>query len=67
MRVKANTRQADGGAYLWERCYYCGHRLRFSATGCPQCGMIFDGRRDPKKWPDKCGCERCMEARDAKG
>lgn len=37
----------DDGSYLWERCYECGHRLRFPSDGCPQCGIHFDGRPDP--------------------
>ena len=56
----------DDGAYLWERCYACGHRLRFASTGCPQCGEQFDGRKDPKRWPEKCDCARCSEARTKK-
>lgn len=55
--------QKDDGCYLWERCYKCGHRLRFSSSACPQCGITFDGRDDPKKWPERCECERCSEAR----
>lgn len=53
----------DKGSYLWERCYKCGHRLAFASTGCPQCGEDFDGRKDPKKWPESCDCKRCTEAR----
>jgi len=53
----------DDASYLWERCYACGHRLRFASTGCPQCGVTFDGREDPEIWPEQCGCPRCTEAR----
>jgi hypothetical protein len=53
----------DDGSYLWERCYACGHRLRFSSDGCPQCGIHFDGRADPEPWPELCDCERCEKAR----
>jgi len=56
----------DDGSYLWERCYDCGHRLRFASDGCPQCGIHFDGRKDPKKWPERCDCERCTDARSKK-
>ncbi len=49
----------DGGCWLRDRCYACGHTLRFSASGCPQCGETFDGRDDPKRWPKKCTCARC--------
>lgn len=54
----------DDGSYLWERCYACGHRLAFSSTACPQCGIDFDGRKDPKRWPEKCDCDRCKVARE---
>lgn len=53
----------DDNAYLWDRCYACGHRLRFASTACPQCGEEFNGRDDPKTWPERCGCVRCAEAR----
>jgi hypothetical protein len=53
----------NDGAYLWERCYSCGHRLALSSTACPQCGEYFDGRDDPKRWPEQCDCERCRNAR----
>ena len=53
----------DDGAYLWSRCYGCGHRLAFSSDSCPQCGIYFDGRRIPRKFPERCGCERCEDAR----
>ncbi len=53
----------DDGCYLWDRCYACGHRLRFSSSGCPQCGTTFDGREDPKTWPEDCNCARCIAAR----
>lgn len=62
MRTKANTRR-DDEMYLWERCYSCGHRLALSSTDCPQCSTHFDGRKDPKKWPEECECDRCTEAR----
>lgn len=51
------------GSWLWQRCYACGHRLRFASTGCPQCGENFDGRTMPKRWPEHCDCERCEDAR----
>ena len=54
---------SDDGSYLWERCYSCGHRLRFDSDGCPQCGIHFDGRADPEPWPDNCDCPRCTTAR----
>lgn len=47
---------------LWGRCYKCGHWLLFMATGCPQCGEHFDARKQPKRWPTKCQCERCASA-----
>lgn len=52
----------NDGAYLWGRCYRCGHWLHFASTGCPQCGEQFDGRNEPKRWPKKCRCERCVSA-----
>lgn len=54
----------DGGFSLWARCYDCGHRLRFEASGCPQCGEHFDGRAEPDVFPDSCDCERCERARE---
>jgi len=54
-------RKDDDASYLWDRCYRCGHWLRFASTGCPQCGVTFDGRADPKRWPNKCDCERCRD------
>lgn len=59
------TDRKERGCWLWSRCYACGHRLRFSSTGCPQCGEEFDGRKQPKRWPEKCDCERCVKAREA--
>lgn len=52
----------EPGDYLRKRCYKCGHRLRpdlGGSNGCPQCGEMFDGRPDPKRWPRVCECERC--------
>lgn len=49
--------------YLWERCYYCGHRLRFPSTHCPQCTKEFKRGFRIWFWPDKCECERCISAR----
>lgn len=59
-------RNVDEGSYLWERCYRCGHRLAFASTACPQCGTEFDGRADPKRWPERCDCARCAAARENK-
>lgn len=53
--------QEDDG-WLRDRCYSCGHRLAFAASACPQCGEEFDGRENPKKWPEKCSCARCKGA-----
>lgn len=53
----------EKGAWLRARCYVCGHILRFDANGCPQCGEMFDGRKDPKRWSTACECERCSTAR----
>jgi len=53
----------DDGSYLWDRCYGCGHILRFSSDGCPQCGIHFDGRDEPEKWPKRCDCDRCVRER----
>lgn len=53
----------DDGVWLRERCYSCGHRLRFEASACPQCGEEFDGR-EIEVFPDACDCRRCAEARD---
>lgn len=60
-----NEEPEDDGSYMWERCYSCGHRLRFSADGCPKCGIHFDGRADPEPWPDVCECPRCCTARES--
>lgn len=59
-------RYGEPGSYLRARCHQCGHRLRpdLMSTGCPQCGEDFDGRPDPKKWPEQCDCERCEAARE---
>jgi hypothetical protein len=55
----------EGGdwMWLWQRCYACGHRLRCSASACPQCGESFDGRDEPTTWPEQCRCERCSDVR----
>jgi len=55
--------QSDDGAYLWQRCYACGHRLALPSSACPQCGEEFDGRNDPDAWPEGCECDRCREVR----
>lgn len=62
---KGRVDRKENGAWLRGRCYTCGHRLRadMPATGCPQCGEAFDGRRDPRRFPEKCACPRCTEAR----
>ncbi len=52
----------EKGAWLRGRCYHCGHRLRFDANACPQCGTFFDGRKEPKRYPQRCACERCVSA-----
>lgn len=51
-----------------ERCSACGHRLRFSASHCPQCRApgVPDWKL-PKELPDICECERCVDARSALG
>ena len=59
------TRHDDDGSYLWQRCYACGHRLRFLSDGCPQCGIHFTDGDDPPNWPELCDCQRCVEARAA--
>lgn len=53
----------DDGSYLWQRCYACGHRLRFASDGCPQCGIHFVDGDDPPNWPEVCECDRCQTAR----
>jgi hypothetical protein len=57
------SNRKERGCWLWERCYQCGHRLRFASTACPQCGEEFDGRNAPKVFPERCDCERCEGAR----
>lgn len=57
------TAEQERGSWLWERCYVCGHRLRFASTACPQCGHEFDGRDAPDRFPELCECERCADAR----
>lgn len=52
----------DDGLYLADRCWSCGHRLRFMASHCPQCNVAMKAK-DPKKFPEKCQCDRCTEAR----
>jgi uncharacterized OB-fold protein len=49
----------ESGAWLWHKCYECGHALAFSASACPQCGEEFDGRATPEEFPDECECPRC--------
>lgn len=53
----------DEGSFLWQRCYACGHRLRFASDGCPQCGIHFADGDDPPNWPELCECDRCIQAR----
>jgi len=55
----------DDRSYLWERCYDCGHWLAYASDSCPQCSVTFDGRKTPKRWPERCECERCSKARQA--
>lgn len=62
---ETTTSRKEKGAWLWPRCYKCGHTLRFSSNGCPQCGEMFDGRDSPKRWPRKCQCERCVPGKAA--
>ncbi len=59
---------SDAGCGFWLRlrCYACGHRLRFEASGCPQCGETFDGREDPAEFPEACECKRCADERPRK-
>lgn len=57
--------RSEAGAWRWNRCYACGHRLAFEANACPQCGEYFDGRRLPVPFPDSCLCDRCLKARAA--
>ena len=57
------TDRTERGAWLWSRCYACGHRLAYDSNGCPQCGEEFDGRKQPRKWPETCDCPRCELAR----
>jgi len=57
----------EDASYFWDRCYSCGHRLRFEATGCPQCGIHFkDSSHEPEVFPELCTCNRCVEARKEK-
>ena len=63
VRAEARGDDHDDRAYLWDRCYACGHRLVFDADSCPQCGIPFDGRDDPGVWPEQCPCPRCEQAR----
>ena len=53
------SKKERGSWWLRNRCYLCGHWLRFDATGCPQCGEEFDGRDAPKRFPRICQCPRC--------
>lgn len=55
--------RTEEGSWLRSRCYACGHRLSLEATACPQCGQQFDGRVMPNPAPDRCLCQRCIEAR----
>lgn len=56
----------ETGSWLWSRCYDCGHRLALPSDSCPQCGTHFEGRRMPKRFPEKCQCERCVAARQGR-
>lgn len=63
----ADLGEGDEGFSVWQRCYGCGHRLAYAATGCPQCGLSFDDRAEPAEWPDRCSCGRCEKARREAG
>lgn len=52
----------DNRVYLADRCWKCGHRFRSSASHCPQCSAAMKAK-DPKKFPENCDCNRCVEAR----
>jgi hypothetical protein len=54
----------DSGLWLYDRCDQCGHRLRFEASGCPQCSAQFGAPWKRAQIPDVCECERCREARE---
>lgn len=59
---------AEERLYFRDRCNYCGHRLAFAASACPECWKVFDGREDPETWPENCECERCAAmSQDARG
>lgn len=57
------SNRKERGCWLWARCYACGHRLALDSTACPQCGESFDGRKEPKRFPETCECDRCVKAR----
>jgi len=46
------TSKSERGVWLRERCYRCGHWLRFPSTACPQCGENFHGRM-MKQYPER--------------
>lgn len=62
-QCQAFTAYGEHGCWLRSRCYTCGHRLAFDSTACPQCREEFDGRKAPKKFPERCECDRCAKAR----
>lgn len=54
----------DDLCWMMDRCHACGHRLRFEATGCPQClAKAVAPWNEPKEMPDTCKCDRCAIAR----
>ena len=54
----------DDLCWMMDRCHACGHRLRFEASGCPQCrAKAVAPWNEPKEMPDTCKCDRCAIAR----
>lgn len=68
--IREVTAQRDSLAaeacWMMDRCHACGHRLRLTASGCPQCNAnaVADWEL-PAEYPDICKCDRCVKARSA--
>lgn len=54
----------ENTTWIGGRCGECGHRFRFKASACPQCGAsMFAPWNEPEAYPDTCDCDRCAKAR----
>jgi len=50
--------------WMTERCASCGHRFAFESSDCPQCDeKAAPPWEIPETWPERCECDRCVNAR----